>query len=142
MAEPRPADSALTADPAPFKPAEVLRILRYAGSALYTQAGLHAQLLEVEWAEEKQRLLGLLLATLLGYAGLLGVLWSAGALLLALSWNTPYRGAAALGLIAINGLLALWGWHRFQTLARRGSQSFAASREELAADLAALRSGR
>lgn len=121
--------------------AELLRLIRYAGPALYSQAGLHAQLLELEWAQEKQRLLGLLLAALLGYAALLTALLSTTGLLLALSWSTPYRLAVALGLVTANGLLLAWACLRLGQLVARGRHSFAASREELAADLALLRSG-
>ena len=119
---------------------EALRIMRSAGGALIVQAGLHAQLARVEWAEEKIRLLKMLLLTLLGFACVLCVMLLTGALLLALSWNTPYRVEVALLLLAVYALGALVAWRRFQVLSQRSSQAFAATREEIAADIALIRS--
>ena len=85
-------------------PLDVIRLLRSAGAALFTQASLHGQLARVEWAEAKTRLLG--------------VAW---------------------GLVAAYGLIVAFAWHRLRTLSARSSQAFAATREELAADLALLK---
>ncbi len=129
-----------TSPDARFNPLDVVRILRSAGSALFAQASLHGQLARVEWAEEKSRLLQMLVFGLLGFAGLLCVLLAAGALVLALSWDTPYRIAAAVALLAVYGLIAGFAWVRLKTLSARGNQAFAATREELAADIALLKS--
>ena len=77
--------SGTTAEAVSIRPAEVLRILRTAGGSLLLQAALHGQLLRVEWAEEKSRLLKLVIATLLGFVCLLGLMAALGALLLALT---------------------------------------------------------
>lgn len=119
---------------------EVLRILRCAGGALITQTGLHAQLARVEWAEEKIRLLHMLLVTLLGFACVLCCLLLAGAVLLALYWDTTYRVEVALLLLALYALGALLAWRRLRRLSQRSSQAFAATREELAADIDLIRS--
>ena len=82
----------------------------------------------------------MLVATLLGYASLLCVMLLVGALALAFSWDTEYRIPTGLALIAIYGLGAALAWRKFRALSARSSQAFAATREELAADLAILRS--
>ncbi len=117
----------------------MLRIVQRAGAALLGQGALHAQLLQVEWAEEKSRLLKMATALLMGFACLLGLMLSLGALLLALCWDTPYRVPAMTGLIAVYGLgLALAG-RRFQSQSMLGTGSFAATRTEFTADMDLLR---
>jgi uncharacterized membrane protein YqjE len=120
-------------------PLDALRILHAAGGALLSQAQLHAQLAGVEWQEEKNRLLRMLAAALLGFACLLCALLFAGALALAATWDTSYRvpTIAALAILFSLGLVAAWRY--FQAQSALGSQSFAASREELAADTAVLK---
>lgn len=118
----------------------VLRLLRSSGQALLAQAALHGQLARVEWAQEKNRLIQMLLISVLGFACLLCVLLLGNALVLALSWATPYRIPAFLGLLFVQGLGCLLAWRRLQTLAARSSQGFAATRAELAADIALLKS--
>jgi len=132
--------SATTAETVSIRTAEVLRILRSAGGALLLQAALHGQLLRVEWAEEKSRLLKLVMATLLGFVCLLGLMAALGALLLALYWDTPYRILAVSVLMALYGLGMALAWRLFRSQAALGTRSFAASRSELAADLELLRS--
>jgi uncharacterized membrane protein YqjE len=117
-----------------------VRILRSAGGALFDQVALHGQLAQVEWREEKSRLLKMLAGAMLGFASLLCVMLSAGALVLALCWETRYRIPAAATLVALYGLATTLAWRRFSTLTALGGRSFAATRVELAADLALLRS--
>lgn len=123
-----------------FNPLDVVRILRSAGSALFTQVTLHGQLARVEWAEEKSRLLRVVVFGLLGFAGLLCLMLAAGALVLAFSWDTPYRTVAAIAVLAAYGLVAAIAWIRLKALSAQGSQTFAATREELAADIELLKS--
>jgi uncharacterized membrane protein YqjE len=104
------------------------------------QAGLHGQLLRVEWAQEKSRLLKLVMATLLGVVCLLGLLTTLGVLVLAIFWDTPYRIPAVLALVAVCGLGMAVAWRRIRAQAALGGNSFAALRSELAADLELLRS--
>lgn len=131
---------ATTPDAAQFNPLDVVRILRSAGAALFTQATLHGQLARVEWAEEKARLLRMLVVGLLGFASLLCVMLAVGALVLAFSWDTAYRIPAAVALLAAYGLGAGFAWVRIKALSAQSSQAFAATREELAANLALLKS--
>ena len=118
----------------------LLRLLRSAGRALFAQAALHGQLVWLEWAEEKQRLLHILLTTLFGFACLLCVMLLGNALVLALSWATPYRIHALLGLLCIHGLAGAIAWRHLHHLLGQGSSSFAATRAEVAADIALIKS--
>lgn len=127
--------------PATLNPLDAVRILRAAGGGLLSQATLHAQLAGVEWEEEKNRLLKMLAITLLGFACLLCTLLFAGGLALAATWETVYRLPALIALVILFGSCTVATWQLFQAQATLGSQSFAASREELAADTALLKAG-
>jgi uncharacterized membrane protein YqjE len=121
-------------------PLGALQRLRRAGRALLAQAGLHAQLAHVEWAQERLRLGRMLAVTVAGFACLLCAMLAAGALVLACCWETAYRIPAVAALMAVYGIGAGLAWRRFQALSELGAHSFAATREELAADLALLKS--
>lgn len=123
-----------------INPLKLIRLLRSASGALFAQAALYGELAQVEWAEEKNRLRNMLLLTLLGFACLLCALLFAGVLLLVLSWDTGYRIPALLSLIALYALGLGIAWRRFQALSALSSQCFAATREELAADMALIKS--
>lgn len=125
---------------AKFSLLDIIRILRSAGGPLFAQTALHAALARVEWAEEKRRLLRMLLFALLGFAFLLCTLLFAGVLVLAVSWETDFRIPALMLLVALFGLGVHLAWKRFQLLSAQGEQAFAATREEIAADIALLRS--
>ena len=118
----------------------MIRVLLSAGGPLMAQAGLHGQLARVEWAEQKERLLKMLVLALLCYTGVLCVMLLLGALVLAFSWDTEYRIPIALALVAVYGLGTALAWRRFRTLSALNGEAFAATREEFAADLAILRS--
>jgi uncharacterized membrane protein YqjE len=133
-------DMTTNSDSAAINPLDVVRMLRSAGAALFTQAAMHGQLARIEWADEKARLLQMLVAGLVGFAGLLCVMLFAGGLVLAFSWDTAYRIQAAIALVVAYGLITGFAWSRLKALSARGNQSFAATREELAADLALLKS--
>jgi uncharacterized membrane protein YqjE len=123
-----------------INPLDAIRLLRSAGAALCNQAALHGQLARVGWAGEKNRLLSMLVAGLLGFASLLCAMLIVAALVLALCWDTVYRVPAAIALIAVYGLGSGFAWHRLGTLSARSGEAFAATREEFAADLALLKS--
>jgi uncharacterized membrane protein YqjE len=127
------------ADPAGVNLLDAVRILRSAGGALSVQALLHGQLARIELEEEKNRLLKMLAATLLGFACLLCVLLFAGALVLAATWETRFRIEACAGLVILYGIGTAAAWRYFQDWSAQSNQTFAASREELAADAALLK---
>lgn len=116
-----------------------MRTLRSAGGALFTQAALLGQLAQVEWAEEKARLLTMMVFALLGFAALLCLMICAGALVLACVWETAYRLHVAMILLALYGFITGLAWRRLQALATIGGHSFAATRAEFSADLALLK---
>jgi len=127
-------------DSAAINPLDVVRMLRSAGAVLFSQAALHGQLARVEWAEEKTRLLQMLVVGLIGFASVLCVMLLVGALVLAFSWDSAYRIQAVIALVVAYGLVAGFAWSRLKALSARSSQAFAATREELAADMALLKS--
>lgn len=120
-------------------PLDVVRVVRLAGGALFDQARLHGQLAGIEWQEDKSRLLKMVAAALLGFASLLCALLFTGGLALAATWETAYRFPTLAALAIAFGCGAFAAWHRFQAWSALGRRSFAASREELAADAALLR---
>jgi uncharacterized membrane protein YqjE len=117
----------------------IVGIVRDASGALLDHVSLHAELLRVEWAEEKLRLRRLLTAMLVGFAFLLALLFALGVLLLSLTWDSGLRVPAVAALIAMYALGAALAWRQYSVQATRGDRSFAASRSELAADLQLLR---
>jgi uncharacterized membrane protein YqjE len=135
-----PEAAAGAAKPAAINPLELIAALRSAGKPLFAQLALHGQLLRIELAEERSRLLQMVVVALLCFIALLCAMILAGVVALAFAWDTPYRIPAAIAVVGVFVLvtgLALW---RLRVLAARGRQSFAATREEIAADLALLRS--
>jgi uncharacterized membrane protein YqjE len=119
---------------------DLIRLLRSGSGALFVQAALHGQLVQVEWAQEKHRFMQLMLITLAGFACLLCLLLAIGALLLALGWDTSFRWLIALALVILYGLGFWLAWRRFLALVAAGERAFIGSQEELAADLNLLRS--
>jgi uncharacterized membrane protein YqjE len=130
----------VTPDFTKLKALSAIRLLRPVAGALFDQLALHGQLAQLEWREEKSRLLKMLLGAVLGFVCLLGVVLSVGALVLALCWDTRYRIAAAAALVGLYGLGTGLAWRRVAAQSALSRQSFAATRVELAADLALLRS--
>lgn len=142
MEDPKMSESVAetAADETVFNPLKAVRILRSAGSALFAQAALHGKLARVEWAEEKSRLLRLAATAVLGFACLLCVMLFAGVLVLAISWDTVYRIPAVMAVVAVYAIGCGIAWHKLQELAALGERAFAATREEIAADLEMLKS--
>jgi uncharacterized membrane protein YqjE len=128
------------AQPAAINPLELIAALRSAGKPVFAQLALHGQLLRIELAEERNRLLKMVAATLVCFIGLLCSLILAGVAALAFTWDTPYRIPAAIAVIGVFVLVTGLTWWRLLALSAQGRQSFAATREEIAADLALLRS--
>lgn len=118
----------------------IIRRLRSAANIVLTRLELHVQLVCVEWAEERQRLVQLAAVSLLGFIFLFCTILFIGFLAIALSWGTDYRIhviGAMLALYAVGFCLCAY---RFNLLAARSAATFAATREEVAADLALIRS--
>lgn len=126
-------------DASSINPLQVLSVVRSASSALFAQATLHAQLAQVEWEEEKQRLSSMLIFTLMGFACFLCLLFFVGAFVLTLSWDTQYRIPVFVALIFCYFLALLWAGFKLYALAQKGSDSFAGTRAEIAADIALIK---
>ena len=117
----------------------VLRILRRAGGSLLVQGSLHGQLMRLEWAQEKERVLKMLLVILLGFSCLICAMLVLGALALLLSWDTAYRIHVLVALAAMYFGTTWYCWWQFQRLSAASAQAFAATRAELEADMEMLR---
>lgn len=119
---------------------EIIKRLRSMAKIVLTRMELHGQLVSVEWAEERQRLQQLLAISVLGFIFLFCTLLFVGFFAIAFSWATDYRIhtiGAMLVLYIIGFCLCAY---RFSVLAARSSATFAATREEIAADIALIRS--
>ncbi|WP_281784605.1 hypothetical protein [Sinimarinibacterium flocculans] len=117
----------------------LIHLLRSAGGAMLVQISLYGALAQVEWAQERRRLLDVIVTALLGMVGLIAMLLFSGMLALALAWGTAYRLPVALVLVLLYGLGCVIAWVRLRALLQGGIRSFAVTRCELAADLAALK---
>ena len=119
---------------------DVIRLVRSAGSALTAQAALHGQLARVEWEEEKCRLQQIATMMLIGFACALCMMIFLGVLVLALSWDTAYRIHACIGILVVYGIAIAIVINRLKALFARSRYAFSATREELAADIALIKS--
>ena len=122
-----------------FNPLSVMRLLRSAGGALFAQAALHSQLARVEWAEEKIRLTRIAIAAILGVLSALCLLLLGSVIALGLSWNTPYQFAVISAVLLLYLLLLAVSARILTQQIALGAFTFAATREEIAADLAMLK---
>jgi len=123
-----------------INPLDALRVLRSAGNTLGAQAGLYTELAKIEWAQEKARLARLLVVAAVAFICLFGAVLFAGILILALVWDTEYRIITIAGLLIAYLLgiaIAVW---RLKVLTAKGQHAFAATRRELAADIALIKS--
>lgn len=123
-----------------FNPISFVRLMRSAGGALFAQAALHSQLASVEWAEEKTRLTNMAIAGLSGFVFLLCFMIFISVLVMAFTWETQYRIASVAVMTAIYAVGAFFAFQRFIKLAALSSQAFAATRKEIAADIALIKS--
>ncbi len=119
---------------------EIIKRLRTMAKIALTRLELHGQLVSVEWAEEKVRLQQLMIASLFGFIFLFCLFLFAGILAVALSWTSDYRTLTIAGVLAGYAVgLCLCAYWVIQ-IAARSSATFSAAREEIAADLALIRS--
>ena len=122
-----------------FNPLGALRLLRSAGGALFAQAALHSQLARVEWAEEKIRLTRMAIAAVVALVSTICLLLLGSFVVLALSWNTSFQMPVTVGVLVIYLLAILLSIRALMQQIALGALSFAATREEIAADLALLK---
>ena len=122
-----------------FNPLGALRLLRSAGGALFAQAALHSQLARVEWAEEKIRLTRIAIAAIAALVSTICLLLLGSFVVLALSWNTPFQIHVIVGVLVVYVVAILLSIRALMQQIALGALSFAATREEIAADLALLK---
>ncbi len=122
-----------------FNPLSAIRLLRSAGGALFAQAALHSQLARVEWAEEKIRLTKIVITAILSVVSAFCLLLLSSLVILALSWNTPYQIAVVATVLLFYALIFAVAVRILKQQVSLGALSFAATREEIAADLAMLK---
>ena len=127
-------------DASAINPLQLLSLLRSASSAIFAQVSLHAELAQVEWQQEKERLSKIIALTLMGFACFLCLIFFLGLFAIALSWDTEYRIHVFVGLILSYVVALAWAAFKIRSLAALGEKSFAATRAELAADIDLIKS--
>jgi uncharacterized membrane protein YqjE len=118
---------------------DILQLLRSAANALLAQGALHGELFCLELAEAKLRLWRMVVALLTCAIFLLCSLLSLAALVVILSWGTPYQNLALFGVPAFFVIGAAIAWLRFRTFAQNGQQPFSGTLAEIGADLTLIR---
>ncbi|MFN9730589.1 MAG: phage holin family protein [Pseudomonadota bacterium] len=116
------------------------RVLRAAGGALWDQARLHGELARIEGIAEQRRLARCAVFTVAVVVLLACASAALGSAALVLAWDTPWRPAVAIALPLVYAALAGVALLRLRSAWARASGAFAATRSEIAADLALLRS--
>lgn len=114
-------------------------VMRPGLSAFLAQFSLHLQLLRVEWEQEKYRQRQMLTALLFGISFFLCTLLCLSVLVIAVGWDTPYRLPSVSLLLVVFGCGSFVFWTRLSKLMAQGTDAFADSRQEFAADFALLR---
>lgn len=110
---------------------DAMRIARATGGLLLDHSLLAAELVRLDWQEEKARLKQLILINLLG-ATLVGLtLLHASALAIAAAWDTPYRLYVMAALLLLFAAATWFAWKRLQRLSDEGDRQFEASREQI-----------
>lgn len=123
-----------------MNPLQLLAILRSASGAFFAQASLHAQLAQIEWEEEKQRLSKMFAFTLIGFACFLCFIFFTGAFALVIAWDTPFRIPVFAFLLFCYAAGLIWAGLQLKALIALGDKSFAATRAEIAADVSLIKS--
>lgn len=127
-------------DDGALNPLQLLGVLRSASGALLAQASMHAELAQIEWEVEKQRLSQMIIFTLVGFACFLCLIFFLGIFVLVIAWDTQYRIPAFGALLLLYLGALVWAGFKLKTLAALGEKSFAGTRAEIAADIDLIKS--
>jgi uncharacterized membrane protein YqjE len=119
---------------------EIFQRMRLLMKEILIQAELHGRLFQVEWLQEKNRIQQIICIASLGFAFLLCSLLSLGFFVIAANWAGEYRMLSIAMVCACYLIGLIFCWVRFNALAAKGVESFAATREEFSADIALIRS--
>lgn len=118
-------------------PLEWMRFVQASLPTLVDHARLTLELADLEWQQEKQRLRRVTLMVALAAVSGLFFVAVVTAVIILLTWLTPYRFVAIALLLLIYALGVGWAVLRLRRLS--GNESFAATRAELARDMALFR---
>jgi uncharacterized membrane protein YqjE len=121
-------------------PLNIIRRLRASAAIMLMQLELYGRLAGIEWQQEKNRLHQLLVFSLVGLIFLSCCLLFLGFLAVALTWFTPYRIHTLVAVVVLYGLGAVYCYFRCKYYVGLNAQAFAATRAEIAADVAVLKS--
>lgn len=116
-----------------------LRTLRSLSGAVSSQAGLYVQLAQLEWEQERERLVAMFLMLVIALLACWFLLLIGSALVLIAAWQTEYRLTAVYGLLGCYFAAAVFSLWRLKRLLAQGKHSFSSLREELAADIAVIK---
>lgn len=121
-------------------PLRTLKVLRLASSTLSEQAGLYAELVQLELEAQKVRYKRMMIFLVIAFFCLLGLLIFTGVFILALSWDTEYRIHSILLIMFIYLLgLIIFGLQA-KKLATAGPPAFETLKQEICADINAIKS--
>lgn len=118
----------------------IVQMLGAAGEAFLAQANLHRQLAANEWQQEKARLTSMFAAFLVGFCCFICLLIFIAVLAILLTWNSPYQSISLLSVCTLYALGAYLAFRRFMWQAKKSTNFLAATRAEMAADLAMIKS--
>lgn len=122
-----------------FDPAPWLWLLDKASPQLLTQLGLHSQLIQLEWQQEKRRLQWIMLVSALSMSFVLLACLFAGFALLYLNRFNPHFSLFVWLLPVVFIVLAASCFFLVQQLGKKGQSAFSACYEELKTDLQLIR---
>ena len=117
-----------------------IRRLQSAEDALVTQLKLIHQLASVEWAQEKVRIARMAIIGMLTFACVLCLMLTAGMVAMVIAWDTEYRLITGVGLLVAYGICGMALWVALKRKVAQGDNAFSATREEISANIALLRS--
>src|SRR5262245_5953604 len=118
--------------------AAFLDACRRLAAALWEQAGLRFELLTLELAEERARIVGVLAAIAAIVVGVALALAFAGLAVLIVAWDTPYRVTVAVLFAVTYGVIALVAAFAVRSLLGRTSPLFRHSVAEWRRDVDSL----
>lgn len=114
---------------------------RRLAAALWEQAGIRLELFTLELAEERTRLVGVLIAiAMIVVCAALAIAFGGLAALIA-AWDTPYRVTVAVGFAIGFAIVAAGGWLALRHLLGQSSPLFRHSLAEWKRDVDDLRPG-
>lgn len=119
---------------------EILQRIRLLTKELFIQLELRGHLLKIEWLQEKNRIQQIICVAFIGFALLLCCLLMLGFFVIVAAWTSEYRLLSIAMVFGFYLFCLVLCCIKLNALAAKGADSFAVTREELAADIALIRS--